>query len=45
MANKNEYAKKLGQYLEIFNFRTFRTEILKIFELLVWKIDDFTDSF
>ena len=40
--------KKMGQivlYLKIFNFRTFRTEILKIFELLIWKIDDFMNSF
>ena len=36
---------KFGQivlYLEIFNFKTFRAEI---FELLVWKIDDFINSF
>ena len=32
-------------YLEIFNFKTFRAEILQIFELLIWKIDDFINSF
>ena len=40
--------KKLGKivlYLEIFNFKTFRAEILQIFELLIWKIDDFINSF
>ena len=40
--------KKSGQivlYLEIFNFKTFRAEILQIFELLLWKIDDFINSF
>ena len=34
--------KKNGQivlYLEIFNFKTFRVEILQIFELLIWKIE------
>jgi hypothetical protein len=36
---------QIGQYLEIFNFKTFREEILQIFELLVWKIDDFINSF
>ena len=40
--------KKIGQivlYLEIFNFKTFRAEILQIFELVIWKIDDFINSF
>ena len=58
--------KKSGQivlYLEIFNFKTFKaeilfiyfqwillsvtavSEILQIFELLIWKIDDFINSF
>ena len=40
--------KKSGQivlYLEIFNFKTFKAEILQIFELLIWKIDDFINSF
>ena len=32
-------------YLEIFNFKTFRAEILQIFELVIWKIDDFINSF
>ena len=32
-------------YLEIFNIKTFRAEILQIFELLVWNIDDFINSF
>ena len=32
-------------YLEIFNFKTFRAEILQIFELLIWKIYDFINSF
>ena len=32
-------------YLEIFNFKTFRAEILQIFELLIWEIDDFINSF
>ena len=44
----NTYAKKSGQiilYLEIFNFRTFRAEILQTFELVIWKIDDFINSF
>ena len=39
---------KSGQivlYLEIFNFKTFTAEILQIFELLIWKIDDFINSF
>ena len=40
--------KKMGEvvlYLEIFNFKTFRAEILQIFKLLIWKIDDFINSF
>ena len=40
--------KKSGQivlYLEIFNFKTFRAEILQIFELLIWKINDLIHSF
>ena len=40
--------KKSGQivlYLEIFNFKTFRSEILQIFELLIWEINDFINSF
>ena len=35
---------KSGQivlYLEIFNFKTFRAEILQTFELIIWKINDF----
>ena len=32
-------------YLEIFNFKTFKAEILQIFELLIWRIDDFINSF
>ena len=32
-------------YLEIFNFKTFRAEILQIFELLIWKINDFINLF
>ena len=31
-------------YLEIFNFKTFRSEIFQIFELLIWKINDFINS-
>ena len=45
---KFKYAKKLGQivlYLEISNFKSFRAEILQILELLIWKIDDFINSF
>ena len=41
-------AKKLGQivlYIEIFNFKTVRAAILQIFELLIWKINDFINSF
>ena len=40
--------KKSGQivlYLEIFNFKTFRAEILQIFELVIGKMDDFINSF
>ena len=40
--------KKFGQivlHLKIFNFKTFRAEILQFFELLIWKIDDFINSF
>ena len=40
--------KKLDQvviYLEIFNFKTFRAEILQTIELLIRKIDDFINSF
>ena len=36
--------KKSGQivlYLEIFNFKTFRAEILQLFEVVIWKIDVF----
>ena len=29
----------------IFNFKTFRAEILQIFEMVIWKIDDFINSF
>ena len=39
---------KSGQiilYLDIFDFRTFMAEILQIFELVIWKIDDFINSF
>ena len=32
-------------YLEIFNFKTFRAEILQVFELLICKMDDFINSF
>ena len=35
----------LWSHLEIFNFKTFSAEILQIFELLLWKIDDFINSF
>ena len=48
MTNLDKICKKMGQivlYLEIFNFKTFRAEILQIFELLIWKIDDFVNSF
>ena len=48
MANLVQIWKKTGQivlYLEIFNFKTFRSEIFQIFELLIWKIDDFINSF
>ena len=44
----HKYAKTYSQiilYSEIFNFKTFRAEILQIFELLIWKIDDFINSF
>ena len=40
--------KKSGEivlYLEILNFKTFMAEILQIFQLLIWKIDDFMNSF
>ena len=40
--------KKMGSivlYLQIFNFKTFRAEIFQIFELLIWKINDFISSF
>ena len=39
---------KSGQiflYLEMFNVKTFRAEILQIIELVFWKIDDFINSF
>ena len=48
MTNLAKICKKMGQivlYLEIFNFKTFRAKILRIFELLIWKIDDFINSF
>ena len=48
MTNLVEMCKKLGQivlYLEIFNFKTFRAEILQSFELLIWKINDLINSF
>ena len=32
-------------FLEIFNFKPFRAEILQMFELLIWKINDFINSF
>ena len=44
MTNLFKYEKKI-LYLEIFNFKTFMAEILQIFELLKWKIDDFINSF
>ena len=40
--------KKSGQivlYLQKFNLKTFRTEILQIFEVVIWKIDVFINSF
>ena len=37
--------QKIGSNCPIFNFKTFRAEILQIFELLIWKIDDFINSF
>ena len=48
MTNLVWICKKSGQivlYLEIFSFKTFRAEILQIFELVIWKIDDFINSF
>ena len=36
---------QIVQILEIFNFKSFRAEILQIFELLIWKINDFINSF
>ena len=46
--NSLNIQKKSGQivlYLEVFNFKNFRAEILQIFELLIWIIDDFINSF
>ena len=40
--------KKSGQivlYQEIFNFKTFKAEILQIFEMVIWKINVFINSF
>ena len=38
--------KKSGQIvLCLYNFKSFRAEILQIFELLIWKMDDFINSF
>ena len=48
MANLAYIWKISGQivlHLEIFNFKTFRAEILQIFELLIWKFDDLINSF
>ena len=49
MANLVQICKKkpgkIVLYLEIFNFKTFRADILQIFELLIWKINDFKNSF
>ena len=48
MANLVQICKKFGQiflYLEIFNSKTFRAGILQIFEWVIWKIDDFVNSF
>ena len=44
MANIDKYPQ-IVLYLEIFNFKTFRAEILQIFELLIRKIDDVINSF
>ena len=41
-ANKSD---QIVLYLEIVNFKTFRAETLQIFELLIWKINDFINSF
>ena len=43
--NMQEKSGQIVLYLEIFNFKTFRAEILQIFDLLIWKIDDFINSF
>ena len=42
---KINLAKLSYMYLEIFNFETFSAEILQIYELLIWKINDFINSF
>ena len=43
--NMQKKSGKIILYLEIFNFKTFRAKILQIFELVIWKIDDFINSF
>ena len=43
--NMQNKSSQIVLYLEIFNFKTFRTEILQIFEVVIWKIDDFKYSF
>ena len=39
--NIQKQSAQIALYLEIFNFKIFRAEILQMFELLIWKIDDF----
>ena len=48
MANLAQMCKKMWTnrpLSRIYNFKTFRAEILTLFLLVTWKIDDFMNSF
>jgi hypothetical protein len=41
----SKHGKPSWSNLEISNFKTFRAVILTLFSLIIWKIDDFINSF